>query len=131
GQGTLRLTDPWQQKEQWVKRFSPEVKIWPVGVEAVAVMHRDGRFLLVSLPEGQITIDEKVEPEPNLHEIFFIRTPNRDLLITNRQLQNRNGITVTPVPGGPGSPTVNGNVHGFDRATGKRIFTRRVEHQGL
>ena len=73
----------------------------------------------------------RVPAEPTLQEVFVFRTPTHDLLVTNRPAQNRDGDNVQPVPGGFGNPVINGMVHGFDRQTGKLVYSTPVENRSL
>ena len=72
-----------------------------------------------------------MQAEPNLTEVFVFRTPTRDLVVTNRPAQNRDGDNVQPVPGGFGNPVINGLLHGFDRQTGELVYSTPVENRSL
>jgi len=128
GKATLKLLDPWEQKELWRREFDVDAKFALLGEEAIGVMQRNGRFVLLSLPEGRATIDAEVAAEPSLNDIYLVRSATRDLLLTNRP-QQRNNINVMPAPN-PGV-VIDGMVHGFDRTTGQKVFSTRLEHKGL
>jgi outer membrane protein assembly factor BamB len=130
-QAVLKLRDVWENRDLWKYTFDSNAKPWPVDEEAVGVFDRQGHFVMISLADGKRTIDSHLTPEPALTEIFVFRTPTRDLLITSRPAQNRTNESIQPVPGGLGSATINGLVHGFDRHTGKHIYSTRIENMGL
>jgi hypothetical protein len=130
GKAVVKLVDPWEQKELWRKQFQADAKFYCLGEEVLGVMERGGRFVLLSLPGGETQIEAEVDAEPSLNEIYVIRSATRDLLVTNRPWRQQNNLNVMPAPG-PGSVVIDGMVHGFDRATGKKVFSTRVEHKGL
>lgn len=130
GKAVLKLIDPWAEKELWRRQFEADAKFSSVGEEAIGVMERGGRFALLSLPDGRPMIEAEVDPEPSLNEIYVIRSASRELLVTNRPWRHQNNLNVMATPG-PGSAVIDGMIHGFDRATGKKVFSTRLEHKGL
>jgi outer membrane protein assembly factor BamB len=127
---TLSLRDAWTQKELWKKEFGPEAKYAVYEDEVVGVLEMNGHFTLLSLADGEVEVDGNVNPEQSLLDITILRSPTRNLLITNRPQQTGNGqIKVSQTPGL--TQLVNGYVHGFDRRTGKLVFSTRVENRFL
>ena len=131
GKALLQMRDVWTEKDIWQHSFEPGAHPWPIDDQAVGVLDRQGRFALLSLLDGSTQIDAKVPAEPTLQEVFVFRTPTHDLVVTNRPAQNRDGDNVQPVPGGFGNPVINGMVHGFDRQTGKLVYSTPVENRSL
>jgi len=131
GKNVLRMTDVWDQKEIWKWQFDPTAKPWLVADESVGVFSPDGHFTLIGLADGKAIVDEQVTPEPQLSEVYVMRCPDQYILIANHPWQNRNGVNLQPVPGTMGNPMVAGNVHLFDRKTGKKIASTPIDKQGL
>ncbi|HEY2840619.1 MAG TPA: PQQ-binding-like beta-propeller repeat protein [Pirellulales bacterium] len=131
GKSVLKMTDIWDQKEIWKWQFDPAAKPWLVADESVGVFSPDGRFLLIGLADGKAMVDELVTPEPQLNEVFVMRGSDQYILIANHPPQMRNGVNLQPVPGQIGNPLVAGNVHLFDRKTGKKIASTPIDKQGL
>jgi outer membrane protein assembly factor BamB len=131
GRASLKWRDVWSESDVWEKTFSAGSKPWPIEEQAVGVLEPNGHFAVMNLADGARQIDAQLEPEPALTEIFINRTAERDLLITNRPWSDRGGDNVQPFPGsGFGNP-LHGNLYGFDRATGKLVFTTPIDGRGL
>lgn len=134
GKITVKYTDVWKEKEIWSRQFEGTAKAWPLNHEALGVLDRKGHFVLINIADGTPTIDEMLEPDAQMHEIYMLRTPTRDLLIASRPHQPKNGQVVQALPSVYGTPVIDGYVHGFDRQSDKptkRIFSTRIEMQGL
>ena len=135
GKTELAMRDIWAEKDLWSHTFEADARPWLIGEEAVGVLDRSGHFTLVSLVDGSIEVDAMVEAEPNLSEMYVLRAPTQDFLVTNRPYQVQPGKGVQPVPGGYGSPLVNGMVHAFARHTGEKVtaatWSTRVEGHGM
>ena len=124
-QGTqLALVDPWENRVRWQHRFAHSAHYWLLGTDEVAVLDGAGRFVVASLEDGQVRIDQTTKPDPNLTDMFVVRGPRQYLLFANSP-QQAQGL-INPVPGGYHSPLVGGNIFGFDRETGKQLWQTSV-----
>lgn len=130
-QAVLALRDVWAERDEWKEEFPAGARPWPLGDEAVGVLDRQGRFVIMDLADGRKSLDARVDPEPSLTEIYLFRSPWHDVLVTNRPWRNRNGVNIQPVPGGFGNPLINGFMYGFDRTNGKLVYQTRIENMGL
>lgn len=130
GKATLKLFDPWEQKELWRRKFDADARFACLGEEAIGVLQRNGKFALLALPSGEAQIEAEVTPEPSLDKIYLLRSATRDMLVTNRPWQHRNNFNVMAAPS-PGGEVIDGMIHGFDRQTGKKVYSTRLEHKGL
>lgn len=132
GQGTLFLFDPGKQAAVWKKKFDARSRFSTVGDDTVAVVEPTGHLSILSLPDGQATIDAEIDKEPALQDVYLLRSPRLDLLITNRSTPQRpNNMNVAAMPGQPGAILVNGAVYGFNRQTGQRIYRQSLSQKGL
>jgi hypothetical protein len=130
GKATLKLFDPWEQADIWQHAFDAESFRALADDEAVGVLEKNGRFVLLSLADGKVAMDAQLDPEPGLNEIHLLRAETTDLLITSRPAGRRN-MQFQQAPGMMGSSLINGNVHGFDRANGAKVFSRPIENKLL
>ncbi len=132
GQGTLRLVDIWKQAEIWSRKFDARSRFWPVADEALAVMEPNGHLTVLSLPDGNPTIDAELDKEPALADIYLLRSPQVDVVITNRSTAPRGNMNIMAMPGQAGMGVlVNGAAYGFDRRTGERLFKQPLNQKGL
>ena len=131
-QNQLQLRDPWQGQTLWNHPFAPGSKAALVAHEAVGVMQPDGTFSLITLPDGKVLINEKLEPENGLAGIFLLRSAEGYLLVTNGATRGEPHVSVQPIPAAPNN-IVSGRVYAFDRATGKKSWPAPVvvSQQGL
>jgi len=131
GKQTLKLLDPYLQKEIWKREFPLGSKTALVESEEIGVFDQDGNFKLLDIKTGAERIAAKVAPEQNMNEMYLLRSPDRYLLITSRPYQQNNNLFVSPVNGGVDNPIINGHVHLFDRSNGKFITSTEVERQAI
>jgi len=116
----LKLVDPWKKAEIWSRSFASTPRTWILDYEVIGAMLPSGKFMMLSLADGQVLIDEQLEPEPVLSAIFLMRSSDQYFLITNGQAQRRvNSRRVIPVPSNSTTPLVSGHVYAFDRLTFK------------
>ncbi|OYV95768.1 MAG: hypothetical protein B7Z73_01940 [Planctomycetia bacterium 21-64-5] len=131
GEGTLRLFDAWKQADLWKKKFNARSRFSTVGDEAVAVVEPDGHLSVLSLPDGQATIDAEIDKEPALQDVYLLRSAEVDVVITNRATNHRPNMNVAAIPGQAGTVLVNGTAYGFNRQTGQRLYHQTLSHKGL
>jgi len=130
----LELTDPWDDRKVWPSReFAASAVLAMVGHEAVAVYEREGRFVLIDLPEGRTIIDAKLEPEPAVSQIFVLPSSDHYVLITHRSVPIANvKRRVYPMHGLSSVRITKGNMYAFDHQ-GKALWPSpvAVENQYL
>jgi hypothetical protein len=142
----VRLFDPWHQKNVWqAPPLSPAARCYVWQQEVVALMEPDGRVLLVNLADGRTLIDKQVEPvtvrqpdkttRTSLAEIYLMGSRDHFVLVANSVSQHDIAVNIVqPVPFGythPMNPRVHGRVYGFDRVSGKKLWTAEVARQGV
>jgi outer membrane protein assembly factor BamB len=132
GSGTLRLVDAWSQAELWRKKFDSRSRFWPLADEALAVMEPSGRLFVLALPDGNSTIETELDKEPALTDIYLLRSPQTDVVITNRSAPQRANMNIAALPGQAGMGVmINGAAYGFDRRTGQRLYKQPLTQKGL
>ncbi|MEK6248116.1 MAG: hypothetical protein N2C12_08045, partial [Planctomycetales bacterium] len=114
----LAYYDAWTEQDLWVHPLDAGSKGQLVGEDAVAVMQRDGRFLVIDLATGDMLVDQYLKKEPKLKGIYVIRSDDTYLLVANRGATYDQGSKqIHPMPQQHGSAFVTGNVYAIDRAT--------------
>jgi len=121
-QQTMRLVDPWDQRVVWEHSFANGSKADLISQDAVGVLEPDGKFSLVTLPDGKLLVHEQLEPEKGLVNIHLLRTGSQYLLITHTAPRPEPAAGVQLVPNALSFPLVNGRVYSFDRASGKKSW---------
>ncbi|OHB70721.1 MAG: hypothetical protein A2V70_17120 [Planctomycetes bacterium RBG_13_63_9] len=114
----LEAYDPWQQRPLWPPRtFSADAKICLAGHEAIGVLQRDGRFVLLALPEGRTIAEVRLEPDAYLSEIRLLRSGDQYVLVTHGPrplLPGEDRRTTQQIPGTLCMPISFGRVYAFD-----------------
>jgi len=132
GRAGIRFLDPWDGQTRWRLEIDARAKARVVEAKRLAIVEPKGRFRLIDLDDGSALIDQPIDAEPQLHEIYVLPSPEVYILVTNRPWRNnRNNVYVNPVPGGQNNPLIDGRVYGFDRATGQQRWMIEVNRQGL
>jgi outer membrane protein assembly factor BamB len=134
GQMELRLYDPLTETNVWAFDFVSGAKGWIVEGEKVAVFEPSGRFVMINMPDGLREIDTQLEQEDSLDGVYVLASSTHYILVTSAVITEEDpNVRITPVPSGYSSPTVNGRVYAFDRATGKSLWPEpfNLEQFGL
>ena len=122
----LALYDPWSGKELWSKPFADTAQIALVELDEAAILEPSGKLTILSLADGSVRFESATEPEPQLRQIHVIRASEQYVLIANQ-------VTVIPgwQPVTPQAIPIRGRIYGFDRQTGKRLWTREIDRHGV
>ncbi len=101
--------------------------------EVVGALEPGGRFVLLSLADGKLIVDEKLEPETGLQAIYLLRSRDNYLLVTSAAAHNQPNVTIHPAPGVINSPVVSGRVYAFAASGGKPQWPAPavISQQGL
>ncbi|MEX0701939.1 MAG: PQQ-binding-like beta-propeller repeat protein, partial [Planctomycetales bacterium] len=126
----LSLIDVVTDEALWMRKFPRDIRMELVAGEELAVIDPAGRLEILSLADGKGLLDQKIEPIQNLSAFQVLRSRERYVLLTyDPTLNQQNNVQVIPI--NYAYPMVNGRCYGFDRATGKRLWSRMVAHQSL
>jgi len=134
-QGVLEMIDAWTGRPVWpARKFPAAAQVRLVDDEAVALFDPEGRFLLLNLADGAVSIDARLQPGSPLSEVFVLRSPEQQLVITqgpedDRHDENRH---THPIPGAASQRITRAQVYAFDRH-GKSLWKapREVKDQFL
>ena len=128
GRQVLGLFDPWTGKDLWSRDFEDTAQLALVEHDEAAVLEISGKVTVLSLADGKIQFQTTAEHEPQVQKIHVIRSRAHYVLIANQWPS-------TGVPGwqqvAPQVIPVHGRVYGYDRQTGKRLWTTQIDRQGI
>ena len=117
-QRELTLIDPLEGRDEWPRRkFHYSSRTSVVDDEAVGVLEPDGRFVLISLPDGRTLADVKLDSEPNLLNITLFKSGEQFFLLTNYRLKSGKMSPIQPMPNQrhrSSSPINQGRLYAFD-----------------
>ncbi|MEE9601915.1 MAG: hypothetical protein V3V75_01315, partial [Thermoguttaceae bacterium] len=115
GHQMLELFDPWEQKHVWPPRkFSAMAKLGLVEHKVAGVVEPDGRFVMVSLPDGRTIAEQQLQPERDLTDITFLRCGDQYILVVHKKVRGK--VDIKPMPMGVASPKMvaQGSVYSLD-----------------
>ena len=87
-----------------------------------------GKIQIIRAADGSLAVDEQVEPEPSLQQLYVQKSTQQYLLTANRLAPNRplaqssTNVGVHNVLHPTHSPMVDGPMYAFDTATGKPMW---------
>jgi outer membrane protein assembly factor BamB len=124
----LALFDPWTGKDLWARTFEDTAQVTLVELDEAAVLEPSGKFTVVSLSDGSIRFSASAEPEPQLRQIHVLRSNDHYVLVANQATGN-----VIPgwLPVTPQTIAIRGRIYGYDRSTGKRLWTNEFDRHGI
>ena len=99
----------------------------------MAAVQPDGQMRMVSLIDGQLIADQKLDAEPSLNAIVFQETAEGYLLAVIGPPKTNMPVQTDVVGGSANSQMIHGKVYLFDRASGKPRWEvpATIEHFGL
>lgn len=115
-----RLVDAWSEKTLWEARFNFGSRGALIGRDEMAMMQPDGKFVIVSLVDGTVKLDTRLEPEPKLMYVHVLRSAAQYFVQMETIIDQKDMLpktSVQPLPGGDTSKLVTGRLYAFDRAT--------------
>jgi outer membrane protein assembly factor BamB/tetratricopeptide (TPR) repeat protein len=114
-QCTLTLVDPLEGRDLWRgRKFSSSARACVVNDEMVGVMEPNGRFALVSLPDGRTIADLKLEPESSLSELTVFASGDQYFVLT-RSSEGEGNSQFQPMAGCLHKPIHQGRLYAVDR----------------
>jgi outer membrane protein assembly factor BamB len=127
----LAWVDLLANKTIWRKQYSELARIETIDEDEAAVVEpKLGRFHVVSLADGKPRVDARIESDPSLEHFLVRRSPRKYLLVTYGTAKKNEKILSVSGLNYP-DPLAHGHVYGFDRKSGKKIWTGYVGHQSI
>jgi len=119
----LKLTDVWSGKVLYEGNHATGSRGAIVGHDEVATLAPDGTFSIVSLVDGKLRVQAKVDPEPTLLSISVQRGNEQYILTTTIPQQATSGtVDYSPIPGTTTAPLFSGKLYAFDRSSGRSMW---------
>ena len=122
----LALFDPWSEKDVWTRDFENTAQLALIDLDEAAVLEVSGKVTILSLADGRVRFETTAEREPQVRQIHVLRSRDHYVLIAN---QSTGGPGWQQV--GPQVIQVHGRVYGYDRQTGKRLWTTQMDRHGI
>ncbi len=110
----LTLRDAERDAELWTETYASGSRGCRVGDDGIAVLQPDGQFVIRSLRDNRVFVQQKVRRETELGGIEVLVYPDQYLLCTTRE---QSGQSATP--GGMVLEQIRGHLYAFDRRDGK------------
>ena len=126
GRQVLALFDPWSGKDLWSRDFEDTAQLALVELDEAAVLETSGKVTILSLADGKVRFETTAEREPQVRQIHMIRSREHYVLIANQSTGGSGWQQIAPqvIP-------VHGRVYGYDRQSGKRLWTTQIDRQGI
>ncbi len=129
GKGLLAVADVLTGETIWKREFTEAAKIVLVEGDEVAVFEPAGRFTILALEDGQPRVDCPVQPDADVSQITVRRSRDRYVLLSYHPESNQNIRRAVPID--YNNPLVNGHAYGFDRRTGRKVWTTLIQQQAF
>jgi outer membrane protein assembly factor BamB len=129
GQGQLVFADLGTGKTIWKREHHERSKVRVIGSEDVALYNPTGRFLLLDLENGKPKVDSPIEIDAGVSQFYVLRSRDQYTLLTYNAAVGPKGVRANAI--GYNNPIVSGFAYGFHRASGKKIWTTKIEQQSL
>jgi outer membrane protein assembly factor BamB len=129
GKGQLVYTDLGTGKIIWKRDHHERAIVRVVRSENIALYDPTGRFLLLDLETGKPRVDSPIEIDAAVSQIYVLGSRDRFTLLTYNPAVGPKGVRANAI--GYNNPIVSGFAYGFDRASGKKIWTTKIEQQSL
>jgi len=127
----LAWVDLFEKRIVWQKHFADDAKVELIEGDEIGVVEpKKGRFVVLKLADGAPRLDSPIESDDGVGNIFVRRSKTRYVLITNSP-GSRNAGRVNANVLNSYDQLVNGYAYGFDRKTGKKVWTTFVENQAV
>ena len=127
----LFLYDVWNETDIWSEDFASGSRGCLVTTSQVAVLQPDGRFIIRSLVDDRIIVDDQLVAEPKLSAIHVLPSQRRYLLVTDRAAPTN--PVYKAVSGGLPAPLIQGRIYAFDPGSGRQQWQTPavIEDYGL
>lgn len=128
---TLQLFDPWTQEVAWSAELGRGAKANFIEGDELVVIEPKGRVRVFDIATGQTRVDAEVEADSRLQQALVLRSRDEYVIVGNRQWINDGRIFVVPIPGGLDNPVISGQMWGFRRSDGQKLWSKKIERQAL
>ena len=129
-QREMTLFDPLEGRDEWPRRKFPSNSLTAVlDDEAVGVLERNGRFVLISIADGRTLAEVKLEAEPSLMNFSLFKSGKEYFLLTNARLHSGHMPPIQPMPNQQNrsvSAINRGRLYAFD-SQGKLLWPAPVK----
>lgn len=132
-QRVLALRDTWAGQDIWSEKFASGSQLWATR-EEVLVGEPSGQLTVLGVTDGKPRLVTNIGPQEDLQGVVLLPSQTRYVVFVNRPTDAGNqGPNANVLIRGnfPGAITVEGDMLGFDRSTGKLVWERVIPPQML
>lgn len=129
----LQWIDVLSDQAEWSLQFDFGSAVTVLQEEIVAVMQPDGGFTVLDLHTGSAMFEATVEAVEQISRISLFASPDRYVLLidtSESESDPASSVRVYPIPHDAGV-SINGRAYGFDRHSGKALWSTSIEHQAI
>lgn len=121
----LRLFDAWSEQEDlWKLETSVGCKGQLVGANEFALLENSGKFTVLSLTQGAVTLSSQLQPETELHSLYVWPSKEQYTVLANRPVPTSLPTKTQPISSGSmGGQHAHGYVYALDATTGKNRWS--------
>lgn len=123
----FQLTDVPAEKVVWERSFDLQSQFTVISNSEMGVLEPNGQMSLVQLADGQVRWQQELNLAPNPKELWVLPDGDR-LLAFNGEIPARNRPALIL---GNNQVLIDGRADCLDRATGKPIWSQRIDNVGF
>jgi PQQ-like domain len=128
----LSCVDVFSGETLWTREFAQESQRTFVENDEISVLEPEGKWTVLGISDGATRHSVSVELATAPMQTYVLRTQNNYLLICHEKPTKPVFPAPQVLPQVVGQQIqVNGMVHGIARATGKRLWSTRIDHQSF
>jgi outer membrane protein assembly factor BamB len=114
----IRITDAWSQKALYDSEYTLGARFSVVEPGALAILEPSGKFQLVDVRTGQLTIDEQLSAVSDLQSIYAMPSGDDLLLAVSGPVQQKQVVSINQAD----CPLINGPLYAFSLKTGQPLW---------
>ena len=126
---SLQASDSATGKSKWKRELAENTHVFLTEGDEIGLLEPTGMFRMLTVADGSERFVTKLEDSSKVLRISVHRSKNRYVVLTYEQEKVVNNINMFGF--GSNHFRVNGFVYGLDRATGKKLWSTRIENQSL
>jgi outer membrane protein assembly factor BamB len=122
----LRLFDAWGEQEDdlWKLETPLGCKGQLIDGSEFALLEKNGKFSILSLAKGMVTLTSQLEAEPELHSLYVWPSKEQYTVLANRPVPTSLPVKTHPMSAGSmGGHHAHGLIYALDRQTGKNRWS--------
>lgn len=124
-QRTLSSVDLTTGSLLWKRTFEERTIAALAPDDEIAVVDPSGKLQILSIRTGEASVEQQLQPEPELGDLLVLRSPHQYVVMTARPSQM--GRSLRTFSFGTRNQQIDGHAYGIDRATRETQWSRRID----